>query len=196
MRKLRQSGRSGAPGRSANGRPGVWEIRVVVGLTPGDVRAAICRWQADGVPVPTVSARWLVLRSALSWAVGEGLLRSNPLAAMRGPARPEPRRHHTIGEVRQLLRTAEVNVERTAAARAAEPDSPGCRRLLFSAEHGRLLVRLGPTPGPGAARWRFCASVISKVGGSRSSAVCLRAYSDPPSLPAPAGSPSRRRRRR
>ena len=62
--------------------------RRLVTLTPGDVRAAICRWQADGVPVPTVSARWLVLRSAISWAVGEGVLRTNPLAGMRGPAPP------------------------------------------------------------------------------------------------------------
>jgi integrase len=121
--------------------------RRLVTLTPGDVRAAICRWQADGVSVPTVSARWLVLRSAISWAVGEGVLRSNPLAGMRGPARPEPRRHHTIGEVRQLLRTAGHNVERTAAALAAQPDSAGCRRLLFSAEQGLVLVRLAADSG-------------------------------------------------
>ena len=38
--------------------------------------------------VATVSARWLVLRSAISWAVTEGLLRSNPLAGVRGPPRP------------------------------------------------------------------------------------------------------------
>ena len=30
-------------------------------LTAADVRSAICRWQANGVSVPTVSARWLVL---------------------------------------------------------------------------------------------------------------------------------------
>jgi integrase len=121
--------------------------RRLVTLTPGDVRAAIGRWQADGVSVPTVSSRWLVLRSAVSWAVAERVLRSNPLAGMRGPPRPEPRRHHTIGEVRQLLRTAEGNVLRTAAALAAEPESPGCRRLLFSAEQGLVLVRLAADSG-------------------------------------------------
>jgi integrase len=121
--------------------------RRLVTLTPSDVRAAICRWQADGLTVPTVSARWLVLRSAVSWAVGDGVLRSNLLAGMRGPARPEPRQHHTIGEVRKLLRTAEENVERSAAALAADPGSPGWRRLLYSAEQGRLLVRLAADSG-------------------------------------------------
>lgn len=121
--------------------------RRLVTLTAGDVRAAICRWQADGVSVPTVSARWLVLRSAVSWAVGEGVLRSNPLAGMRGPARPEPRKHHTLSEVRMLLRAAEDNVEKTTACLVADPDSPGWRRLLFSAEQGLLLVRLAADSG-------------------------------------------------
>lgn len=116
--------------------------RRLVTLTPSDVRAAICRWQADGASVPTVSGRWLVLRSAVSWAVVEGVLRTNPLAGMHGPARPEPRRHHTIGELRQLLRRAEANVERTTLALAADPDSAVCRRLLFSAEQSLVLVRL------------------------------------------------------
>jgi hypothetical protein len=37
--------------------------RRLVALTPGDVRAAICRWEAAGQSVSTVSSRWLVLRS-------------------------------------------------------------------------------------------------------------------------------------
>ena len=57
-------------------------------LTPAVVRAAICRWCDEGVSVPKVSAHWLLLRSAVSWAVAEGLLRLNPLAGM--PARPWP----------------------------------------------------------------------------------------------------------
>lgn len=64
--------------------------RRLVVLTAGDVLAAICRWQADGVSVPTVSARWLVVRSATSWAVGERLLRTNPLAGVKGPPGPHP----------------------------------------------------------------------------------------------------------
>jgi hypothetical protein len=60
-------------------------------LTPAVMRAAICRWRDQGVSVPRVSARWLLARGAVSWAVAEGLLRVNPLAGMRGPPRP---RHH------------------------------------------------------------------------------------------------------
>ena len=97
--------------------------RQLVTLTGGEVRAAICRWQTAGLSVPTVSGRWLVLRSAVSWAVADGILRSNPLASMRGPARPEPRRHHSPAEVRALLDTAEVIVE--AAGRRLVSD-PAC----------------------------------------------------------------------
>lgn len=93
--------------------------RRLVTLTAGEVLAAICRWQSAGLSVPTVSGRWLVLRSAVSWAVAEGILRSNPLAGMRGPARPEPRKHHSPAEVRALLGTAEAIVE--AAGRRLAP---------------------------------------------------------------------------
>jgi len=75
-------------------------------LTPAVMRAAICRWRDEGVSVPKVSARWLLLRGAVSWAVAEGLLRLNPLAGMRGPPRPRPRRHHSLDEVRRLLAAA------------------------------------------------------------------------------------------
>jgi integrase len=121
--------------------------RRLVALVPGDVRAAICRWQSTGQSVSTVSSRWLVLRSALSWAVSEGVLRSNPLAGMRGPSRPQPRRHHTLSEVRQILRSAEDNVEKPTVALAANPQSPGLQRRLFSAEQGLLLVRLAADSG-------------------------------------------------
>lgn len=95
----------------------------------------------------TVSSRWLVLRSALSWAVSEGVLRSNPLAGMRGPARPEPRRHHTLSEVRQILRSAGDSVEMATHALEANPQLPGLQRRLFGAEQGLLLVRLAADSG-------------------------------------------------
>ncbi|HYB16135.1 MAG TPA: hypothetical protein VEF71_11775 [Streptosporangiaceae bacterium] len=75
-------------------------------LTPAVVRAAICRWRGEGVSVPRVSARWLLLRSPVSWVVAEGLPRLNPLAGMCGPPRPRPRRHHSLDEVRRLLAAA------------------------------------------------------------------------------------------
>jgi len=52
--------------------------RRLVALTPAEVRAAIVRWQTANLSVATVLARWLVLRSAVSWATTEGILRSNP----------------------------------------------------------------------------------------------------------------------
>lgn len=117
-------------------------------LTAGDVRAAICRWQAAGLSVPTVSARWLVvLHSALSWAVGENLLRLNPLAGMKGPPRPAPRRQHTLDEVRRILSAAEDAVEVVASELSADPGSPRWRRLLFSAEQALSLVRLAADSG-------------------------------------------------
>ena len=123
--------------------------RRLVSLTPSDVRAAICRWQSAGQSVSTVSSRWLVLRSALSWAVSEGVLRSNPLAGMRGPARPEPRRHHTLSEVRQILRSAGDSVE--MATHALDP--PRSPRLLPKASERRAICvdevgsPVGPPPG-------------------------------------------------
>jgi integrase len=118
--------------------------RRLVVLTAGDVRAAISRWQAA---VASVSARWLVLRSALSWAVGENLLRVNSLAGMKGPPRPDPRRHHTLVEVRRILGVAEDAVEVLAGELAADPGSPRWRRLLFSAEQALMLVRLAADSG-------------------------------------------------
>ena len=73
-------------------------------LTPAVIRAAICRSRGEGVSVPKVSARWLLLRAAVTWAVAEGRLRMNPLTGMRGPPRPQPRRHHSQDEVRPLTR--------------------------------------------------------------------------------------------
>lgn len=121
--------------------------RRLVVLTVGEVRAAVARWQAAGLSVPTVSSRWLVLRSALSWAVGENILRTNPLTGVKGPPRPIPRRHHTMVEVRQLLTTAESAVVRLTAELDAAPQSAKWRRLLYSAEQARLLLRVAADSG-------------------------------------------------
>ena len=116
--------------------------RPLLTLTAGVVWAAIVRWQGCGVSVATVSARWLVLRSAISWAVTEGLLRSNPLVGMRGPPRPRPRLHHTLDEVHRMLTVAEADVARLSTALETDPTSLWWRRLLFSAEQALLLVRV------------------------------------------------------
>lgn len=63
--------------------------RRLIALIAGDVRppAALA---AEGASVATVSARWLVLLSAMSWAFAEGIFRANPLAGMRAPPRLRP----------------------------------------------------------------------------------------------------------
>lgn len=119
----------------------------LVTLSDGDVRGAICRWQATGLSVATISARWLVLRSALSWAVAEGILRSNPLAGMRGPARPQPRKHLSSSEVRRLLETAERLVLEATTRLRPNPNSARCRASLFAAEQTLLLSRLAADSG-------------------------------------------------
>jgi len=104
-------------------------------LTPAMVRAAICRWRGEGVSVPRVSARWLLLRSAVSWVVAEGLLRLNPLAGMRGPPRPRPRprprRHHSLDEVRRLLAAAGDAVASAENAFRRQPGSHATRSLCW-----------------------------------------------------------------
>jgi integrase len=123
-----------------------WPLRLV-SLTQSEVITAIRRWQSEGRSVSAVSGRWLVLRSAISWAVAEGILRSNPLAGMRGPARPQPRRHHTLAEVRQILTVAETFVRQTHTDLDANPDCKTARRAAFAAERDLLLVRLAADSG-------------------------------------------------
>ena len=132
-------------------------------LTPAVMRAAICRWREEGMSVPKVSARWLLIRSAVSWAVAEGLLRVNPLAGMRGPPRPRPRRHHSLDEVRRLLATAGDAVASAEDAFRRHPGSAACARRLFAAEQSLLLVRLAADSG--ARRGELAALRLSDLDG-------------------------------
>jgi integrase len=132
-------------------------------LTPAVMRAAICRWRDDGVSVPKVSARWLLVRGAVSWAVAEGLLRLNPLAGMRGPPRPSPRRHHSLGEVRRLLVAAGEAAAPAQDAFWRRPGSPARARRLFAAEQLLLLVRLAADSG--ARRGELAVLRLSDLDG-------------------------------
>ena len=58
-------------------------------LTPAVMRAAICRWLDEGVSVPKVSARWLLIRSAVSWAVAD----ANEATALMRRLRDSPPSH-------------------------------------------------------------------------------------------------------
>jgi len=126
-------------------------------LTPAVMRAAICRWREEGLSVAKVSARWLLLRGAVSWAVAEGMLRLNPLAGMPGPPRPQPRRHHSQDEVRRLLVAAGDAVASAEDAFRRRPGSAARALRLFAAEQSLLLVRLAADcGGRGGASWRCC----------------------------------------
>jgi integrase len=132
-------------------------------LTPAVMRAAICRWRGERVSVPKVSARWLLLRAAVSWAVAGGLLRLNPLAGMRGPPRPRPRRHHSVDEVRRLLAAAGGAVASAEDAFRCRPGSAACARRLFAAGQLLLLVRLAADCG--ARRGELAALRLSYLDG-------------------------------
>src|SRR5215468_10244408 len=113
--------------------------------------------------VPKVSARWLLLRGAVSWAVAEGLLRLNPLAGMRGPPRPQPWRHHSQDEVHRLLAAAGDAVASAKDAFTRRPDSAAGARRLFAAEQALLLVRLAADSG--ARRGELAVLRLSDLDG-------------------------------
>jgi hypothetical protein len=133
-------------------------------LTPAVVRAAICRWRGEGMSVPKVSACWLLLRSAVSWAVAEGLLRVNPLVGMRGPPRPQPRRHHSLDEVRRLLVAAGEAVASAEDAFRRQPGSAARARRLSTPSSRCCWSAWLRTAGPGGASWRRCGCQTCTAG--------------------------------
>jgi integrase len=66
---------------------------------------------------------------------------------MRGRPRPQPRRHHSLGEVRQLLRYAEARLADARHALDANPNSAQRKRSAFVAEQDLVLVRLAADSG-------------------------------------------------
>jgi integrase len=99
----------------------------------------------------------------VSWAVAEGLLRLNPLAGVRGPPRPQPRRQHSQDEVRRLLAAAGDAVASAREAFGRGPGSSACARRLFAAEQSLLLVRLAADCG--ARRGELAALRLSDLDG-------------------------------
>ena len=103
-------------------------------LRPAHVETAFARWRATGASTALVWSRWAVLHSALSWAIAQGYLRSNPLEAIRAPPRPTPRKHLVVAEIATLLAVAEIatllavaglRVESAAADLEAAPENGG-----------------------------------------------------------------------
>ena len=119
----------------------------LAGLCPARFERAMARWRASGASVAVVWGRWAVLHSALSWAVAQRYLRRDPLAGMRAPPRPVPRKHLLPGEVARLLAVAAGQVETANENLAAAPENGRLIEALFVAEQTRLLIRLAADTG-------------------------------------------------
>ncbi len=89
-----------------------------------------------------------MLHSALSWAAQQNLIRSNPIRGMRGPRRPDPRKHLLPGEIALLLNTAEVAAAADTGARRAEIATLRLADLdgqVLRIERNQSMEVLGPT---------------------------------------------------
>ena len=132
-------------------------------ISPAVVEAAFSRWRRRGASAALVWGRWAVLRSALSWAAAQQLLRANPLDAMRAPPRPLPRRHLLPADVATLLAIAAQQVDIAAERLRAEPGNAHLLEALFVAEQTRLLVRLAADTG--ARRGELATLRLSDLDG-------------------------------
>jgi integrase len=116
----------------------------VAALSPRLLRETMGRWRADGMSAAVVGGRFRVLRAALGWGWGERLVDAHPIRAMRGPARPEPRRPLADEQVRALLQAAEVLL---LEAVANDTGAGVSARRARHAEQALLLVRLAADTG-------------------------------------------------
>lgn len=132
-------------------------------LAPPVVEAALSRWRSQGASAALVWARWAVLRSALSWAVGQQLLRANPLDSMRPPPRPQPRKHLVPGDIARLLTTTAEQVGLAASRLGVEGANAHALEALFVAEQTQLLVRLAADTG--ARRGELATLRLSDLDG-------------------------------
>ena len=118
-------------------------VERAVGITPRIVRATTTRWLTAGASLAVVDSRLRVLRACLSWAWTERILPLNPLAGMRGPGRPAPRKPLSDAEVGALLAAAEMRLVEAHANHRATATPIRLQR----AEQDLLLVRLAADSG-------------------------------------------------
>jgi integrase len=131
-------------------------------LVPGNVHEAIARWRRQGATTSVVSGRFRTLNAALTWTVEQRIVRWHPLAGMRAPHRPLPRRDLPVADVLALLDVAQARVDK---ARAHWEEHPGARRRTwwFLAEQDLLLVRLAADAG--ARRGELAALRVDDLDG-------------------------------
>lgn len=142
------------------GRDELLHAHRVVSVSPAVVRQAMARWAAAGAGPAVVGGRFRTLRSAVGWAYEEGIIDRHPLAAMRGPARGEPRRHLPADAVRLLLRTAEERLEKALADHDGRVRSS---QRVHAAERCLLAVRLAADSG--ARRGELAALQLDDLDG-------------------------------
>ena len=83
-------------------------------LTPTVMRAVLRCWEQDGVPTTVQALRLRTLKSALTWAYTDGLITSQPLAGMRGPGQPDPKRDVALDVVQELREAAASDMMQAA----------------------------------------------------------------------------------
>lgn len=123
-------------------RAGPLILRSPEALNPVVMRAVMRDWERHGVPTTTISLQLRTLRSAMTWAFQEGLMATQPLAGMHGPAQPDPKRDVPVEVVQQLLQAASADIDA-----AASDGSPGAAVRLHRAEQLMLLLRLAADTG-------------------------------------------------
>ena len=111
-------------------------------LGPLVLSDAVRRWRTTGVSDGGVRGRVNLLRSAVTWAVGHGLLVRDVLAGVRGVPGGVPRTHTPISVVREVLSIAEHDLVAARAMLAWYPESRAAVLSTFRAQQNMLLAYL------------------------------------------------------
>jgi integrase len=109
-------------------------------LSPLVLSDTVRRWQAAGLCATGVRARVNLVRSAVTWAVGQGMLAGDVLAGVRGVPDGEPRTHTPISVVREVLSIARHDVVRAQDMLALRSNSPAAVSSFFRAQQYMLLA--------------------------------------------------------
>ena len=128
-------------------------------VTPLVMRAVLHGWTQAGVPRSVQALHLRTLKAALTWAYTENLISSQPLAGVRGPGPPDPKRDVPVEVVRALLGAAAAEVEQASKAPHGRAGAAGRHR----AEQVALLLQLAADTG--ARRGELSALRIDDLHG-------------------------------
>lgn len=101
------------------------------------------QWRTAGLSERVVSGRLIVMCSAVTWAVNQGILRRDVLAGGRcvGPG-CRPRTHLPVSVVRDVVALAQHESVNARAVHARRPGSPAGLAAMFRAHQVLLIVYL------------------------------------------------------